>query len=253
MTNPLDLSGKVVVVTGAAAGIGRAVATTLSSYGASIAACDRDADGLALLATECTGPVHTSALDVRDVDAVSAFAADVGRYFDGADVLVNNAGGTFAASFGELSPKADETLVRENLLSVAWVTRAFLPFLRDGASIVNVTSIEAHRAAPMFAIYAACKAGVDNLTRTLALEFGGRGIRVNAVAPDLIVTPGVGTMEGATMPPLGRLGQADEVAGVVAFLASDLSSYVTGSTIHVDGGNLAAAGWRANAEGGWTT
>jgi 3-oxoacyl-[acyl-carrier protein] reductase len=249
----LDLSGKVAVVTGAAAGIGRATAVLLSSYGATIAACDRDADGLALLTGELVGACHTSVLDVRDAETVTAFAAEVGRFFDGADVLVNNAGGSFAAAFADLSVKGDETLVRENLLSVVWTTRAFEPYLRDGGSIVNVTTIEAHRAAPQFSIYAAAKAGVDNLTRSLALELGVRGIRVNAVAPDLIVTPGVGSLESATRPPLGRLGQPDDVAGVIAFLASDLSAFVTGSTIHVDGGNLAAAGWRATPDGGWTT
>jgi NAD(P)-dependent dehydrogenase (short-subunit alcohol dehydrogenase family) len=250
----LDLVGKVAVVTGAAAGIGRATALVLASYGAAIAACDRDVPGLTSLVDECPTKCQTAALDVRDIDAVEGFARDVGSAYDGIDVLVNNAGGTFAAPFIDLSPKGDETLVRENLLSVVWVTRAFLPLMRDGGSIINVTTIEAHRAAPLYSVYAAAKAGVENLTRTLALELGSRSIRVNTVAPDVIVTPGVGDFsDTASLPPLGRVGQATEVGNVIAFLASDLASYVTGSTVHVDGGNLAAAGWRAQPEGNWST
>ena len=245
----LDLSGKVAVVTGAAAGIGRATAVALSSYGAKVAACDRDADGLATLAEAAL----TSTLDVRDVDAVAAFAETIESEFGGVDVIVNNAGGTFISAFADLSPKGDEALVRENLLSVVWVTRALLPLMRDGGAIVNVTSIEAFRAAPMYSVYSAAKAGVENLTRTLALELGGRGIRVNTVAPDMIATPGVGDLAGAINPPIGRIGKAEEVASVIAFLASDLASFVTGSTVHVDGGNLAAAGWRPAPDGGWTT
>ena len=244
----LDLSGKVGVVTGAASGIGRATVVALSSYGANVVACDRDADGLATLGEAKL----TSTLDVRDVDAVSAFADNVASAFGGIDILVNNAGGTFISLFSDLAPKGDETLVRENLLSVAWVTRAFLPVLRDGGAIVNVTSIEAYRAAPMYSLYAAAKAGVENLTRTLALELGARNVRVNAVAPDVIATPGVGDLQSSVRPPIGRIGRPEEVASVIAFLASDLASYVTGSTVHVDGGNLAAAGWRISPEGGWT-
>jgi NAD(P)-dependent dehydrogenase (short-subunit alcohol dehydrogenase family) len=245
----LELSGKVAVVTGAASGIGRATVVALASYGADVIACDRDTDGLATLGEAKL----TSTLDVRDVDAVSGFAEQVASAFGGVDILVNNAGGTFVSLFSELSPKGDETLVRENLLSVAWVTRAFVPLLRDGGAIVNVTSIEAHRAAPMYSIYGAAKAAVANLTQTLALELGGRGIRVNAVAPDVIATPGVGDLEGSVRPPIGRIGRPEEVASVIAFLASGLASYVTGTTLLVDGGNLAAAGWRASPEGGWTT
>jgi 3-oxoacyl-[acyl-carrier protein] reductase len=245
----LDLAGKVAVVTGAAAGIGRATVVSLASYGARVAGCDRDGDGLASL-SEAT---LTSVLDVRDVDAVGAFAEQVGTELGGVDIIVNNAGGTFISAFADLSPKGDEALVRENLLSVAWVTRALIPLLRDRGSIVNVTSIEAYRAAPTYSIYAAAKAGVENLTRTLALELGDRGIRVNTVAPDMIATPGVGDLEGSIRPPIGRIGKPEEVASVVAFLASDLASYVTGSTVHVDGGNLAAAGWRRAPDGGWAT
>jgi NAD(P)-dependent dehydrogenase (short-subunit alcohol dehydrogenase family) len=124
-----------------------------------------------------------------------------------------------------------------------------------GGTIVNLTSIEAHQGAPGFAVYGAMKAALAHLTRTLALELGPRQIRVNAVAPDAVPTGGDENVrdamlaagaeyDPAVMPPLGHFGTADDVAAAVLFLASDLSRFVTGTTIHVDGGNWAAGGWR---------
>ena len=120
-----------------------------------------------------------------------------------------------------------------------------------GGSIINVTSIEAHRAAPGFAVYSAMKAAVANLTQSLALELGPRRIRVNCVAPDVIPTPGVGPMDVHTPLPIG--GEVDDVAAAVVFLAGDLARFVTGTTIHVDGGNLAAGGWHRRADDSYTT
>ena len=174
---------------------------------------------------------------------------DVAAGIDRVDVLVNNAGGTFHAPFDSLSVNADETLIRENLLQVVWTTRSFLPALRraPAASVVNITSIEAHRAAPNYAVYAAAKAGVANLAMSLALELAP--IRINNIAVDVTPTPAMGEFgDGDT--PLGRLGHVDDTAGAVVFLAGRLSGFVTGSTIHVDGGNLAAAGWH-RTENGW--
>ncbi len=123
----------------------------------------------------------------------------------------------------------------------------------DGhASIVNITSIEAHRAGPGFAIYSAMKAAQVSLTKSLALELGDRHIRVNCVAPDVIPTPGIGG-DLPVKTPLPFAGHVDDVAGAVIFLASDLGRFVTGTTIHVDGGNLAAGGWGRAADGSWVT
>jgi NAD(P)-dependent dehydrogenase (short-subunit alcohol dehydrogenase family) len=123
----------------------------------------------------------------------------------------------------------------------------------DGrASIVNLTSIEAHRAAPGFGIYSAMKAAVENFSRTLALELGDRRIRVNCVAPDVIPTPGIGG-DVPVKTPLPVAGHVDDVAAAVIYLVSDLSRFVTGTTIHVDGGNLAAGGWGRAPDGTWVT
>jgi NAD(P)-dependent dehydrogenase (short-subunit alcohol dehydrogenase family) len=226
------LDGRVAVVTGAAAGIGQASAAALEAFGATVIGIDRD-----------PGTTHTA--DVRDHAAIAEIAAGIEQV----DILVNNAGGTFHAPFESLSVNADETLIRENLLQVVWTTRAFLPALRKSSapSVINVTSIEAHRAAPNYAVYAAAKAGVANLAMSLALELAP--IRINNIAVDMTPTPAMGEF-GDGLTAIGRIGHVDDTAGAVVFLAGNLSGFVTGSTIHVDGGNLAAAGWH-RTENGW--
>ena len=245
------LSDRVAVVTGAAAGIGEATALAFARFGADLALCDRDATGLESTQrdVEKLGRRALSrVLDVRDAEAARDFLQEVGEGLGRVDVLVNNAGGGFEAAFLDVAPKGREALIAENFTSVAHFVREAVPRMPErGGSIINVTSIEAHRAGPGFAIYAAMKAAVANLTRSLALELGERNIRVNCIAPDVIPTPGIGEFTAHT--PLPRTGHVDDVAGAAVFLASDLSGFVTGTTLHVDGGNWAAGGWRRGPDG----
>lgn len=247
------LDGRVALVTGAAVGIGRAVALAFARFGADVALCDRDADALrdTVSHVEATGRrAWSGVFDVREDGAVRDFVSRVAEGADRIDVLVNNAGGGFHAAFEDVSAKGEDALVRENFSSVTSCVRAVLPFVPEtGGSIVNVSSIEAWRAAPGYAIYAAMKAAVENLTRSLALELAERRIRVNCIAPDVIPTPGIGSPPVRT--PLPRAGHVDDVAGAAVFLASDLSGFVTGTTLHVDGGNRAAGGWRRDRDGSW--
>jgi NAD(P)-dependent dehydrogenase (short-subunit alcohol dehydrogenase family) len=250
----VDLSGRVVVVTGAAMGIGEATALAAARFGADVAVCDRDSEHLDGVAKEITGigrRVVTGYLDVRHGDAVQAHVAEVQREFGRVDVLVNNAGGGFVAPFLDVSGKGQAALIDENFTSVTNFVRACVPLMSAGGSIVNITTIEAHRAGPGYAIYSAMKAAVANLTKSLALELGHLGIRVNCIAPDLIPTPGIGMLEMDA--PLVHRASADDVAGAAIFLASDLSRFVTGSTVHVDGGTWAAGGWRRQPDGTFTT
>src|SRR5262249_33184773 len=152
------------------------------------------------------------------------------------DVLVNNAGGGFNAPFMDVNDKGQDALIRENFASVTHFVRACVPLMPEsGGSIINMTSIEAHRAAPGFAIYAAMTTAVMARPRTLALDLGPRHVRVNCIAMDHIPTPGVGGDFGGGAP-VAIKATADDIAAACIYLASDWSRFVTGSTIHVDGG-----------------
>ena len=246
------LTGRRAVVTGAAQGIGAAIAITFARFGADVAICDRDADGLGRTAGEIAAVgrhAHAELLDVRDADAVRAWLEPLDRV----DVLVNNAGGGFEAAFMDVNDKGQDALIRENFGSVTHCIRACVPKMPErGGSIVNITSIEAHRAAPGFAVYSAMKAALVNLSKTLALELGDRRIRVNCIAPDVIPTPGIGG-DLPVKTPLPFAGSVDDVAAAALYLACDWSRFVTGSTIHIDGGNLAAGGWGRGTDGRWIT
>ena len=249
------LTERIAIVTGAAVGIGEAIAVAFANFGAHVAICDRDVPNLDVTADaiEAAGRrVVAGELDVRDVEQVDGFVDVVREQFGHVDVLVNNAGGGFYANFLDVSVKGQDTLIRENFVSVTNFIRAVVPLFPDaGGSIVNLTSIEAHRAAPGYAIYSAMKAAVSSLTKTLALELGERRIRVNCIAPDVIPTPGIGDVDVTT--PLPRSGHVDDVAAAAVFLAGDLSGFVTGTTLHVDGGNHAAGGWRRLPDGTFGT
>ena len=175
-------------------------------------------------------------------------------------ILVNNAGGVFFSPILETSENGWDALYRANLKHVILCTQRVARTMVEsgtGGSIISVTSIEGVRAAPGYAAYAAAKAGVINFTKTAALELAPHGIRVNALAPDITLTEGMASVAppgaeerfGFTVP-MGRAGHVDEMAGAAVFLAGDLSSYVTGQTIHVDGGTQASSGWYHHPKNG---
>jgi NAD(P)-dependent dehydrogenase (short-subunit alcohol dehydrogenase family) len=229
--------------------------------------CDTDGAALAQTAADARAlgvDVLDAVLDVRDSDALAGFFATYADHRDRFDVLVNVVGGTFRAGFTDLSAKGRDALVRANFTWVADATQHAarrMTAVGRGGSIITITSIEGHRAAPGYAVYAAMKAAVTHLTRTLAVELGAAGIRVNCVAPDFVPTVGLAGVAGragsagqraaAGGPdpgdhltiPLQRKGEAADVGNCVLFLASELSSYITGTTLHPDGGALASSGW----------
>jgi NAD(P)-dependent dehydrogenase (short-subunit alcohol dehydrogenase family) len=260
------LEGKVAIVTGGGGGIGRGIVERFAAEGASVVFAEVDAERARQTQAESGEPVVGIVCDVRDSGAGHALVTAARDNFGRVDVLVNNVGhyGGRRVAFHEQTDDEWDALYRVNLAHVLDCSRAVLSALLEdgrGGSIINVSTIEAFRGIPTRAVYSAFKAGVTGFTKSLAVEYARHGVRVNAIAPDVTETPQVpyskwvGPDEQHLIPtwvPLGRFGQPADVAGVALFLASDLSAFVTGTTVHVDGGTFAAGGWFPTEEGSWT-
>jgi 3-oxoacyl-[acyl-carrier protein] reductase len=255
------LTDRVAVVTGGGAGIGRGVAAGLAAFGARVAIWERDVNSCAESA-DATGALGI-VTDVRDSDQVRAALDRTTAELGAVTILVNNAGGVFFSKLLDTTENGWDALYKANLrhvlLCTQLVAREMVGANLSG-SVINLTSIEGVRAAPGYAAYAAAKAGVINYTKTAAFELAPHGIRVNAIAPDLTLTEGLMRLNPAGPGPAasqaipqGRPGHVDEIASTAVFLASDMASYITGQTIHVDGGTHAAAGWyHVRDTGGFT-
>lgn len=278
MTPPnILLTDQVAIITGGGGGIGRAIALAYASVGADIVIADiipERCEEVVARVREMGRTALAVPTDMADTEQVEAMVDTAKNHFGRIDILVNNAGGVRPKPFLEQSERSWRRLIDLNLVSMLVATSSAVPHIIEGGrggSIVNVASIEASRAAPNFAVYGACKAGMLNFTRSMALELAEHGIRVNAIAPDYTVTPGLrGNIKGPVAPetwlqpseahqqatarriPLGRTGVDSECGNVAVFLSSAMSDYVTGTVIPADGGSWASSGWLRNTEGQWT-
>ncbi|MCC2976524.1 SDR family oxidoreductase [Sphingomonas sp. PL-96] len=245
------LSGKVAIVTGAASarGIGRATARTFAEQGATVAIIDLD-PGSAAAAAESLGAKHLGlGANVADETAVAAAVAAVAEQFGRIDILVNNAGITQPVKTLEIGRADYDRILDVNLRGTLICSQAVIPHMirAGGGSIVCISSVSAQRGGGIFGgpHYSAAKAGVLGLAKAMAREFGPQQVRVNSITPGLISTDiTAGKLSDAQEAeiragiPLARLGRADDVANAALYLASDLSSYLTGITLDVNGGML---------------
>ena len=253
LTELFSLSGKTAVVTGGSRGIGAMIARGLLDAGASVLISARKEHELAAAKEELSqfGEIDTVRADLSTMEGVAALAAAAAAHFPTLNILVNNAGATWGMPLDEFDEHAWDKVMDTNVKGLFFLTQQLLPQLRaagtadDPARVINIGSIDGLHVNPMDTYsYAASKAGVHHLTRSLAAEWAGRNVRVNAVAPTYIETELTAYVYedpemhrhwiGGT--PMGRMGRTDEIASVVLFLASDASSLMTGSIVLADGG-----------------
>jgi NAD(P)-dependent dehydrogenase (short-subunit alcohol dehydrogenase family) len=266
--NDILLTDQVAIVTGGGGGIGRAIALAFASVGADVVIGDivpERCEETAARVRELGRKALAVPTDVMETAQVLALVERAASAFGRIDILVNNAGGVSPRPFIDQSERSWRRHIDLNLVSVLAATSAAVPIIIKGGrggSIINVTSIEASRAAPGYSVYAACKAGLNNFTRTMAVELADHRIRVNAIAPDMTDTPGIrgiraGPVDSSTRSeftdeqknavarriPLGRAGIDTECGNAAVFLASPMSSYITGIILPVDGGTSGSGGW----------
>lgn len=267
------LTDKIAIITGAGRGLGKAFAQVLAEFGAKVVIAERKEEVAAETEQQIRDRGHQAlaiGCDVRDGDQVERMVERTVEEFGGVDILINNVGGIYlgqnrpaSAPFIEMTEDLWDDSYKLNLKTLFHCTSQVAKVMvrqERGGSIINIASSEALRSAPGFAPYSGYKAAMVNITRTLALELAPHNIRVNCIAPDAIPTETLtkGFPQLAEDKayqhhiPLARAGKAEEVAGVALFLASDLSSFVTGVTIPVEGGMLAAGGWLHHPTIGWT-
>ncbi len=242
------MSTRKAIVTGGTRGIGRAISLALKDAGCVVAATYAGNDAAAKAFTEETG-IKTYKWDVGDYEACKAGVAEIEKAQGSTDILVNNAGITRDGFFHKMKPEQWREVMRADLDSVFNMTHQVFPGMRDRGfgRIVNISSINGQKGQAGQTNYSAAKAGMIGFTRALAQEGAFKGVTVNAIAPGYIATEMVAAVDAAVLQkivaqiPVGRLGQEDEIARCVAFLADDKAGFITGSVLTANGGQYIAA------------
>ena len=239
-----DLNGKKALITGATGGIGEAIARTFHAQGATVGLHGTRAEKLESLAGELGGNCHILPANLGDRDAVKQLAEDASKTLDGVDILVNNAGITKDGLFVRMSNEDWDNVLEVNLTAAFQLTRDLVyPMMRKrNGRVINITSVVGVTGNPGQGNYCASKAGMIGMSKSLAMEIASRGVTVNCVAPGYIKSPMTDALnekqhEGIfQMIPAKRFGTGEEIASACLFLAAEESSYITGQTIHVNGG-----------------
>ncbi len=239
-----DMTGKKALVTGASGGIGGAIARALHGAGAEVALSGTREEPLQALAADLGERAHVVACNLSDRDAVAALPGQATEAMGGLDILVNNAGITRDNIFMRMKDEEWDAVLEVNLTATMRLARAVMrPMMKARwGRIINISSIVGTTGNPGQANYAAAKAGMVGLTKSIAYEVASRGITANCVAPGFIATPMTEALTDDQKArinaqiPAGRMGTPEDIAAAVLYLASDAAGYVTGSTLHVNGG-----------------